>query len=112
MTTMEPSFFLHGLNAVEPSCPGVLAFERRLLGDSGGRPPDMEGPHRELSSWFPNRLCRDHPGREAELDEPAGRKVATVATAADAAPCGTGKHRTNLDFLGPRLLDLRGQIPL
>ena len=85
---------------------GVL----RLLGDTGRRAAEVEGPHGELGARLADRLGGDDADRLADLDRLAGGQVAAVAGRADAAPRLAGEHRADPNPLDARRLDGAGQL--
>jgi hypothetical protein len=70
----------------------------------------VERPHRELRAGLADRLGRDDADGLADVDHAAGRQVAAVAAAADAAARLAGEDRADLHLLDARLLDARGDL--
>src|SRR5439155_10236417 len=90
--------------------PGVLRLLSRLLRTSGRRAADVERAHRQLRARLADRLRGDHADRLAQLDRPAGGEVPPVALDAYAPARFAGEHRSDLDLLEPRRLDLTGDV--
>ena len=85
----------------------VTRIERVLIGDARRRSADVERAHRQLRARLADRLRRDDADRLAELDQPPGGEVASVAARAHAAARRAGQHRADADLLDARLLHRR-----
>src|ERR1700691_2154540 len=90
---------LYRLQADEAHGAVVFGIEARLLGNSRGRAPDVEGTHGELRSRLADGLRSDHARGFAEFYQAARGQIAAVAHDADAALGFASEHRANLHSL-------------
>ena len=73
-----------------------------LAGDAAG----VERSHGQLRARLADRLGGDDPDRLAELHQPSGGEVTSVAHAAHAMACGAGLRGANAHAVDARLQDL------
>ena len=76
----------------------VLGFDDRLFEGLARSTTHVEGSHRELSSWFANRLGGDDANGLAEFDHAACGQAAAVAFDANTALGFAGESRANFEL--------------
>jgi hypothetical protein len=99
---------LHEAEIVVTNNTLMLGFDLRLLEHTLGGSTDVERTHRELRAGLADRLRGDDTHSFAELDETAGREIATVTCDTNAVLALASEHRADLDFLHARAIDLPG----
>ena len=70
----------------------------------------MEGPHRQLSSRFPDRLRRDNPYRQALFDLLSGREIHSVTLGAGSECCVTCQGTSHENLVVTQLLNSVGNL--
>src|SRR5438552_9002506 len=90
---------LHCAQIVEAHRAVILRFNDRLFESLARRSADVECSHRQLRSWFADRLSGNNSNRFAHFHILAGGQISSVTHSANAATAFARQHRADLQAL-------------